>query len=211
MLPSDGYRFALAVFVILLLRFDNNISWRFLRTRHRGLLCGTKALPSFDSVCTIATAWSDFVDFALPDVVRLYIELVRSHAEYHLFDVSKYYSLPNELDLFWCQMAALLLVSIVGQLLILQSLLLFEKGGLLGDHQSGSLVVLPLGSAPMVFFFNGHPLVVLSQLCLEGFFRSLLYHLVLSLFCRIVLRRRLSNKDLMLIEKLTISKDNVFR
>ena len=131
--------------------------------------------------------------------MRLYIKLVRSHAKHHIFDVSKNDTLLDELYFFWVK--ELLLVSIIGQLLILQLLLLFEKLGLFFDNNGGSLVVFPLSSAPIIFYFDGDPLIILSQLGFESFFCSLLYHLSLALFIPKVLGRRILNKGLMFVEE----------
>ena len=157
------------------------------------------------------------MDFTFSDVVGLDVKLVRSHGKYHLFDGSENDALLDEFDLLRRQVTALLLVSIVGQLLILQLLLLFEELGLLGNHDGGSLVVSPLSSAPMVFLFYGGALIVfshvrlfISQLCLEGFLGRLFNHLILSLFVSEVFGRGVLDEDLMFVEEAAVSKDDLF-
>ena len=61
----------------------------------------------------------------------------------------------------------------------------------------------------MIFFFNGNPLIVLSQLGLKSFFCSLLYHLCLALFGPKVLGRNRLNKGLVFVEEGAVSKDDV--
>ena len=206
-LPLDDDRFALAVFIAALFRLDRQDPRRFLRTSRSGRsLLRAKALPTFDSLRTVATSGSYFVDFTSLDVVPLDVELVRPHTEDHLFEVPKDDTLLDEFDFLRVEEAAPLLVSVVCQLLVLQLLLLFQELGLLRNHQSRSLVVLPFSSAAnILFFLDRGPLVILSQLRLESFFCRLLDHLFVKLLFPEVFGRQISDKGLVFVEEVAVS------